>query len=91
MDRNGLLVSIALSVETIELPNLVNTTEFELKTLLASKLYEREELSLGQAASDRRSAVAGLSKRAFIEILGNYDVSLFSENEADLRADIANA
>ncbi|WP_201765760.1 UPF0175 family protein [Treponema primitia] len=70
----------------IELPNLVNSTEFELKALLASKLYEREELSLGQAAK-----VAGLSKRAFIEILGNYDVSLFSESEEDIRADIANA
>jgi predicted HTH domain antitoxin len=70
----------------IELPNLVKTTEFELKTLLASKLYEREELSLGQAAK-----LAGLSKRAFIEIMGNYDVSLFSENEEDIRADIANA
>ncbi|GHV96392.1 hypothetical protein AGMMS50293_27120 [Spirochaetia bacterium] len=33
----------------IELPNLVHTTEFELKTLLASKLYEREELSLVSA------------------------------------------
>jgi predicted HTH domain antitoxin len=70
----------------IELPNMVNTTEFELKTLLASKLYEREELSLGQAAK-----VAGLSKRAFIELLGNYNVSLFSENEEDILADIANA
>jgi predicted HTH domain antitoxin len=70
----------------IELPSLVHVTEFELKALLASKLYEREALSLGQAAK-----VAGLSKRAFIEILGNYDVSLFSESEEDIRADIANA
>ena len=70
----------------IEFPNMVNTTEFELKILLASKLYEKEELSLGQAAK-----AAGLSKRAFIEILGNYHVSIFSENEADLRSDIANA
>jgi predicted HTH domain antitoxin len=53
---------------------------------LASKLYEKEDLSLGQAAK-----VAGLSKRAFIEILENYGVSIFSENEEDLLADIANA
>jgi predicted HTH domain antitoxin len=70
----------------IELPAMVTATEFELKALLASKLYEKEELSLGQAAR-----VAGLSKRAFIEILGNYQVSIFSENESDLRSDIANA
>ena len=70
----------------IELPNRVNTTEGELKTLLASKLYEREDLSLGQAAK-----LAGISKRSFIELLGNYGVSLFSESEEDIRADIANA
>ncbi|MDR3139516.1 MAG: UPF0175 family protein [Treponema sp.] len=70
----------------IELPNMVTVTEFELKTLLASRLYEKEELSLGQAAR-----VAGLSKRAFIEILGNYHVSIFSENKSVLRSDIANA
>jgi predicted HTH domain antitoxin len=70
----------------IELPNTINKTEFELKTLLASTLYEKEELSLGQAAR-----AAGLSKRAFIEILGNYNVSIFSENEDELRSDIANA
>jgi predicted HTH domain antitoxin len=65
---------------------MVNTTEFELKALLASRLYEKEELSLGQAAQ-----VAGLSKRAFIEIMGNYGVSIFSDNEEDLQADIAHA
>jgi predicted HTH domain antitoxin len=70
----------------IELPTMVNATEFELKALLASRLYEKEELSLGQAAR-----VAGLSKRAFIEIMGNYGVSIFSGNEEDLRTDIANA
>ena len=70
----------------IELPNVVIATEFELKTLLASKLYEKGELSLGQAAR-----VAGLSKRAFIEILGHYQVSVFSENESDIRSDIAHA
>ena len=71
---------------SIELPNMVTATEFELKTLLVSKLYEKEALSLGQAAR-----AAGLSKRAFIEILGNYQVSIFSEHESDLRSDIANA
>jgi predicted HTH domain antitoxin len=65
---------------------MVTATESELKLLLAAKLYEKEELSLGQAAR-----VAGLSKRTFVEILGNYRVSVFSEDEPDLRSDIANA
>jgi hypothetical protein len=44
---------------------MVTAAEFELKTLLASKLYEKEELSLRQAAR-----AAGLSKRAFIRKSG---------------------
>jgi len=43
------------------LPENLDINEPELKILLAGELYEREKLSLGQAA-----ALAGLSKRAFI-------------------------
>ena len=75
--------SISLNVN---LPDTASTTESELKAMLAAKLYEREALSLGQAAD-----VAGLSKRAFTELLGNYTVSLFSQNSAELQQDILNA
>jgi predicted HTH domain antitoxin len=70
----------------IPLPDMSSTTELDLKVMLAAKLYETEQLSLGQAAD-----VAGLSKRAFTELLGNYGVSLFSQNLQELREDIANA
>jgi len=70
----------------INLPDTAVATETELKTMLAAKLYEREALSLGQAAD-----VAGLSKRAFTEILGNYTVSLFSQDTEELQQDIRNA
>lgn len=70
----------------ISVPDMINLTENDLKIMLASKLYETKELSLGQAAD-----VAGLSKRAFAEILGQYGVSLFSVNADELRQDIANA
>ena len=70
----------------INLPDTANTTESELKIMLAAKLYEREALSLGQAAD-----VAGLSKRAFAELLGHYSVSLFSQNITELQQDIINA
>ena len=61
-------------------------SETELKLLLATKLYETGRLSLGQAAD-----VANLTKRTFIEILGRFDVSLFSASADELQQDIANA
>ena len=75
--------SIPLS---IEMPDMVRVNERELKILLATKLYEMEMLSLGQAAK-----VAGLSKRAFIEVMGHYGVSLFSLSVDELQQDITNA
>ena len=75
--------SIPLS---IEMPEMVRVNEKELKILLATKLYEMEMLSLGQAAK-----VAGLSKRAFIEMMGQYGVSLFTMNVDELQQDITNA
>lgn len=54
--------------------------------IIAAKLYEDSKLSAGQAA-----LVAGLSKRAFLEMLGNYGVSIFSNSVSDLYSDIENA
>jgi predicted HTH domain antitoxin len=58
----------------------------EAAMLIASKLYEQGKLSLGQAAD-----LAGYSKRTFMELLGNYQVSVFNYNEQDLANDIRNA
>lgn len=71
---------------TIEIPDSLEMSEKDAKNFLAAKLYENGSLSLGQAA-----ALAGYSKRLFIEILGNYNVSIFSIGEADLKKDILNA
>lgn len=68
----------------LQLPDDVD--EKEVQTLLAAKLYEDGTLSLGQAAE-----LAGCSKRVFMEILGNYDVSLFNYSEEELDQDIQNA
>ncbi len=54
--------------------------------IIASKLYEDAVVSAGQAAE-----IVGLSKRAFIELLGKYNVSIFSNSISDLHTDIANA
>jgi len=70
----------------VKLPSISDLTENEIKIILAGELYEREKLSLGQAAD-----LAGLSKRAFIEIMGKYGFSVFSKSVDDLLSDIKNA
>ncbi len=50
----------------INIPTQIDTKLFDLQIYLAAKLYEVAILSAGQAAQ-----VAGISKRAFIEILGH--------------------
>jgi predicted HTH domain antitoxin len=72
---------------TIKVPDMSNLTEFDLRMYLGAKLYEEGRLSLGYCAE-----VAGLSKRAFAELLGKFGVSLFNDNDPDgLRSDIENA
>lgn len=71
---------------TVNLPSTVETDEKELLLMLASKLYEKGKLSLGQAAE-----LAGYSKRAFVEVLGNYGVSVFNYSTDDLERDVENA
>ena len=71
---------------TIQLPETLDMNEKELATALAAQLYEMGKLSMGQAAE-----LAGYSKRTFMELLGNYGVSVFNFPPEDLVKDIANA
>ena len=71
---------------SLSIPENFELQETELRILLTGELYEREKLSLGQA-----SEMAGLSKRAFIEIAGKYGFFIFSKSENDLLSDIENA
>lgn len=52
---------------------------FDLQMKLAAKLYKEGKLSSGQAAE-----MVGLSKRAFIELLGKYNVSVFGYDFEEL-------
>ena len=70
----------------IDLPDSLNMSSFEVKMLLAAKLYEDGKLSSGQAAD-----MVGLSKRAFIELLGKYGVSVFGYDFDELENDLKNA
>lgn len=75
-------------MKTIQLhvPENLDLKEYDYAMIIATKLYEDAKLSAGQAAG-----IAGLSKRAFIEMLGKFGVSIFTTSVSDLKSDIANA
>lgn len=68
------------------IPETVDLDDREAKMLLASRLFERGKLTMGQAAE-----MVGLSKRTFMELLGEYDISIFNFSESELDNDIKNA
>lgn len=71
---------------TLYLPDSLDMTSKEVGMLLAARLYELGKLSLGQAAE-----MAGYSKRTFMELLGDYGVSVFNYPAEDIARDAANA
>lgn len=70
----------------INLPEGLNISSFEIKMLLAVKLFDERIITTGQGAS-----MVGLSKRAFIEMLGKYKVSIFQYGMEEIEKDISNA
>lgn len=71
---------------TISIPDSVQVEDFEAKMLVAGNLYERQKVTLGQAAD-----IVGISKRSFIEIMGKFGFSLFGDSVEELKKDIQNA
>ncbi len=71
---------------TLEIPDNLDLDDKEAAMLIAGKLYEQGRLSLGQAAG-----IAGYSKRAFMELLGNYNISVFNYPVEELDNDLKNA
>lgn len=70
----------------LNVPDDLDLKDYDYTMIIASKLYEDGKLSSGQAAK-----LAGLSKKAFIELLGRYGVSVFSNSIDDLHHDLKNA
>jgi predicted HTH domain antitoxin len=66
----------------LNLPDKTDLDPKETSRFLAAKLYEAGRLSLGQAAE-----IAGLSKTAFAEILGDYNVSLINYSVSEIQRD----
>lgn len=75
-----------MKVLTINIPDSVQLNDREAKFLLASRLFEKGKLTLGQAAE-----MVGLSKRAFMELLGDYDVSIINHSVSEIDKDIESA
>ena len=71
---------------TIHIPDTIDFDEREALMAIASKLFERGKLTLGQAAT-----LVGLSKGAFMELLSTYGVSLFNQSISDLDNDVEEA
>lgn len=70
----------------LNIPDSVDLKNYDFSMIIAAKLYEDAKLSSGQAAQ-----IVGLSKRAFIEMLGKYRASVFSTSISDLHSDVENA
>jgi len=70
----------------LEVPDVANVSQTDAQILLAMKLFETEKLSLGKAAE-----MAGLSYRAFYELLVRYGIPVVSMTEDDVKWEIENA
>lgn len=70
---------------TIDLPDSVELGEQEAKIYLVSRLFEVGILSLAQAAE-----VVKMNKREFMEVIGDYGVSLFNYSPEELVKDVEN-
>lgn len=66
----------------------MSNTEFsqEMKKMALLKIYELGKISSGKAA-----ILLGISKVAFVELLHQYKVSIFNDEEQYLEDDIENA
>ena len=69
----------------IKVPDEVQLSEFELTMNVAAVLFDRGILSSGQAAE-----MVGISKKAFLEVVGKYGVSIFQYDEDDLINELDN-
>lgn len=75
-----------MGIITLNIPDSANISDREATKFMAALLYDKGKLTLGQAAN-----MAGYSKVAFAEILGDYDVSIFNYPASDISRDIENA
>jgi predicted HTH domain antitoxin len=71
---------------SFNIPDSLDLDSKEIVMIVATRLYDQGRLSLGQAAE-----MAGVTKRAFAELLGKYNISIFNYPASDLSRDVKNA
>jgi len=72
---------------TLDVPDVLEYEEGDIKMYLASRLYAESKLTAGQAAQ-----IAGISKREFIGTVGKYGVSVFGQTTIEeVLSDMDNA
>ncbi len=67
----------------LNLPETINISHEELKTIFLYSIFSRGIISSGQA-----SEILNISKRTFIENAGKYNVSVFQYNEEEINQEI---
>lgn len=72
-----------MDTSELRIPLPFSLSEDEAKLLVAIKLYEVGKVSLGQAAK-----LAGFSKRAFMDVLGQHHIPIFNYSPEELRQEI---
>jgi len=70
----------------LKFPENFSIDEKEAKMTLATGLFKKGKLTLGQAAE-----LVGLSKRTFMELLSTYDTEIINYPPEELDNDLANA
>jgi predicted HTH domain antitoxin len=71
---------------TLEVPEVANISQTDAQILFAMKLFEADKLSLGKAAD-----VAGLSYRAFYELLVRYGIPVVTMSGDDVETAVKQA
>lgn len=70
---------------TIKVPDNLPMNTFDINMLIATNLFEKGIVTSGQAAE-----MVGLTKRAFVEIVGKYGVSIFGYDFEELEDELKN-
>jgi predicted HTH domain antitoxin len=70
----------------LDIPEGITLSEHDAAMIIAGQLYRERQLSLGEAAE-----IVGIPKREFIETMGGYGFSIFSDDPADLQHDFKTA
>ncbi len=72
-----------MNVMAVNMNLPVSISEEDVRILLAIKLFEVGKVSLGQAAK-----IANFSKRAFIDVLGHYQIPVCDYDAEELQQEI---